>query len=152
MISAPARRMAYSVSHIARASSSMPRAAAALIIAYSPLTWYAASGEPNSCLARRMRSMQGRARLGHRDLTEQIHRGVVVDLAILHDTAVPVVGVLAQAGVPDHEQLRRGALHRSRCLLHDPLLVVRLRAGRVLGCGKAKENDAAEPEPARLLG
>src|SRR5438552_1052827 len=61
MMSAPARRIAYSVSHIARASSSIPRAAAALIIAYSPLTWYAASGEPNSCLARRIRSRQGSA-------------------------------------------------------------------------------------------
>src|SRR5438876_12951 len=46
---------------LARASSSMPRAAAALIIAYSPLTWYAASGEPNSCLARRIRSKHGSA-------------------------------------------------------------------------------------------
>src|SRR5205809_4070602 len=62
-----------------------------------------------------------------------------------------VVGVLAEAGVPDHEQLRRGALHRPRRLLHDPLLVVRLRPGRVLGGGQAKENDAAEPEAPRPL-
>ncbi len=38
MMSAPARRMAVNDSHIARGSSSIPRSAAALIIAYSPLT------------------------------------------------------------------------------------------------------------------
>ncbi len=62
-----------------------------------------------------------------------------------------VVCVLAQTGVPDHEQVRRGALHRPRGLLHDPLLVVRLRPGRVLGGGQAKENNAAEPEAPRPL-
>ena len=44
MTSAPARLMAVSVSSTAARSSIHPFAAAALIIAYSPLTLYAASG------------------------------------------------------------------------------------------------------------
>jgi hypothetical protein len=44
MMSAPARRIAVSVSIIARGSSIQPFADAAFNIAYSPLTWYAAVG------------------------------------------------------------------------------------------------------------
>ena len=40
--------MAVTVSSIAAFSSSQPRAAAALIMAYSPLTWYAATGTVDS--------------------------------------------------------------------------------------------------------
>ena len=44
MICAPARRIAVSVSSITRSRSSQPFAAAASTIAYSPETWYAATG------------------------------------------------------------------------------------------------------------
>src|SRR5439155_10371959 len=91
------------------------------------------------------------AGLRNGDLAEKVHRRVVVDLAVLNHAAVAVVGVLAQAGVSDHQQLRHGPLHRPRRLLHDPLLIVRLRAGLVLRRGKTEENDAAEPEPPRPL-
>src|SRR5206468_672986 len=61
--------------------------------------------------------VDARARLRHGDLAEQIDRRVVVHVAVLHDPAMAVVGVLAQAGVPDHEQVRRtrtGRRPRSR--------------------------------------
>ena len=54
--SAPARRIDVSVSIIARGSSIQPLRAAALSIAYSPLTWYAAVGWPNSAFTRAMTS------------------------------------------------------------------------------------------------
>jgi hypothetical protein len=92
------------------------------------------------------------ARLGHSHLAEQVHRAVIVHLAVPDDTAVPVVGVLAQADVAHDEQLGAHALHGADRLLHDPLLVVRLGAGGVLGGGQAEEDDAAEPESGRAFG
>src|SRR5262245_14968270 len=62
-MSAPARRMPVSASIIARRSSNQPSWPAALIMAYSPETEYAASGTPNSLLAREMTSRYGRAGL-----------------------------------------------------------------------------------------
>src|SRR5439155_1130843 len=63
-----------------------------------------------------------------------------------------MIGVLAQADVADHEQVGRGPLHGPHRLLHDPLLVVGLRAGRVLGPKDAEQDDAAEPETPGALG
>src|SRR5437763_10383026 len=57
-----------------------------------------------------------------------------------------MIGVLAQADVADHEQVGRGPLHGPYRLLHDPLLVVGLRAGRVLGFGQAEQDDPAQAE------
>src|SRR2546422_1132224 len=42
-------------------------------------------------------------------------------LAVLDHAAVAVVGVLAQADIAHHEQVRHRPLHRARRLLHDPL-------------------------------
>ena len=64
---------------------------------------------------------------------------------------MPVVGVVAQAHVPDHEQVRNGPLHRARRLLHDALLVVRLGARTVLGRRQAEQHDPPEAEPVRAL-
>jgi len=91
-------------------------------------------------------------RLCHRDLAEQVHRRVVLDLAVLNHTAMPVIGVLAQTDVTDQEEIGDGPLHGACRLLDDPLLVVCLRAGRVLGLGQAEQDDPAEPEAARPLG
>ena len=56
MKSAPARRMLVSSSSMARDSSIMPAAAAALSIAYSPLTLYAPSGRGDDWRTRAMMS------------------------------------------------------------------------------------------------
>ena len=54
---APARRIAVSVSRIARSRSTQPLAAAASTIAYSPLTWYALTG---TCTASATRATMSR--------------------------------------------------------------------------------------------
>ena len=63
-----------------------------------------------------------------------------------------MIGVFAQTDVAGDEQLRNGALHRADRLLHDPLLVVRFRAGGVFRGRNAEQDDAAEPQRRRALG
>src|SRR4029077_7129111 len=63
MRSAPARLIAVSASSAAVCSSSQPCAAAALTIAYSPETLYAASGRSKRSRAARITSRYGRAGL-----------------------------------------------------------------------------------------
>src|ERR1700682_5058980 len=62
-MSAPARRIPVSASIMAASSSSQPSWPAARIIAYSPDTEYAATGNPNSALTRESTSRYGRAGL-----------------------------------------------------------------------------------------
>src|SRR5918997_1172328 len=62
-MSAPARRMPVSASSTAARSSSRPWAAAALIMAYSPETLYAATGSSVASRTRRMTSRYGSAGL-----------------------------------------------------------------------------------------
>src|SRR5205807_7499327 len=59
--SAPARRIAVSTSRVVRRSSSQPLAAAAFTIEYSPLTLYAAIGNPVASFAARITSRYGSA-------------------------------------------------------------------------------------------
>jgi hypothetical protein len=62
-MSAPARRIEVSASSTAARSSSQPAAVAAFIIAYSPLTLYAATGTRVASLTRRTTSRYGSAGL-----------------------------------------------------------------------------------------
>src|SRR3954470_2453501 len=55
-ISAPARRIPVSVSRMARSRSIQPFAAAASTIAYSPETWYAATGTSDTSATARSTS------------------------------------------------------------------------------------------------
>ena len=64
--------------------------------------------------------------------------------------AVPVGGVLAQAHVGDHEQLRHGLLDRARGQLHDALLVPRARAVLVLLGGQPEQHHRGDPQRGRL--
>ncbi len=57
-----------------------------------------------------------------------------------------VIGVLAEADVPNHQQLRYRPLHCANRLLDDPLVVVGFRAGGVLRRWNPEENDAAQSE------
>jgi hypothetical protein len=63
MMLAPARRIAVSVSTMIRSRSSQPFAAAASTIAYSPLTWYAATGTGTAAATRLMMSSYASAGL-----------------------------------------------------------------------------------------
>ena len=92
------------------------------------------------------------AGLCHGHLPQQGDRRVVVHIAVPEHAAMPVVCVLTQADVTDHEQLGHGALDRADGLLDDPLLVVRLGARRVLGRRNAEQYDAAEAERRRAHG
>src|SRR3989449_4019353 len=73
-------------------------------------------------------------------------------VAVLRHAAMPVVGVLTQAHVPDHEQLGARRLRRPRRPLHDPLLVVRFRAGRVFRLRNPEQDHPAEAQLLRALG
>ena len=90
-------------------------------------------------------------RLHHRDLSEQIDGRIVVHVAVANHTAMTVVGVFAQADVPNHEQLGHRALHAANRLLHDALLVMRLGARGVFRGGNAEQDDAAQPQSRRAL-
>ena len=86
---------------------------------------------------------------------EQLERDVVVHLPVLaHDSAVAVRGVLAQAHVGDHDQVRVRLLERAHGQLHDALVVVCARALLVLLGGEPEQQHGRDAElmgDARLL-
>ena len=82
--------------------------------------------------------------VGDRGLGEQLDRDVVVDLAVADEAAVAVRGVLAEADVGDHGQVRVGLLQRPDGHLDDALVVVGARARLVLVGGDAEEQDRAD--------
>ena len=86
------------------------------------------------------------ARLHDGNLAEQVDGRVVVDVAVSNHAAVAMIGVFAQAYVAHHEQLRYGTFDGANCLLHDALIVVRFRPGRILGRRNAEQDDAAQPQ------
>ena len=67
-MSAPARLMPVRISSTARALVDPALRAAALTMANSPLTLYAATGTPKRSLTRRMMSRYGQGRLDHDDV------------------------------------------------------------------------------------
>ena len=82
--------------------------------------------------------------VGDRGLGEQLDGQVVVHLALADDPAVPVRGVLAEADVGDHDDLRVGLLQRPDRHLDDALVVVGLRADLVLARRDAEEQHGAD--------
>ena len=81
---------------------------------------------------------------------EQLQRGVVVDVHPAGDSlerpAMAVVGVLAEADVGDHQQLRRGLLGDPDRLLHDPVVARAADARGVLVLGDAEEDDPRDAQ------
>ncbi len=71
-------------------------------------------------------------RLRERGAGDQLERGVVVDVAVAEHAAVAVGGVLAEAGVGDHDEVGVRLLQRPDRHLHDALVVVGAGAGLVL--------------------
>ena len=86
------------------------------------------------------------ARVRHRFAREQLERRVVVDVAVANHAAVPVLGVLAEADVGDHDELGHLALERAHGLLHRRVVVPRFGARRVLRVGNAEQQHAADAE------
>jgi len=80
-------------------------------------------------------------------LREQLEGHVVEHLAVLHDAAVAVVHVLAQADVGDHEQVRELVLDRPHGHLDDALGVVGSRGRGIFVGGDAEEEDGRDAEP-----
>ena len=66
--------------------------------------------------------------------------------------AVAVAGVLAQAQVSDHQQLRVGLLDRPGGQLHDTLVIPRARALLVLGGREPEQQHGGDPERRGLAG
>ena len=89
-----------------------------------------------------------RQRLPH----QQVEGSVVLDLAVLDDAAVAVVGVLAQAGVGDHQQVRGLVLDGPYGFLHHAAVGVSFRAYRILGLGDAKQDHARDAQAPDDLG
>ena len=117
-MSAPARRIAVSVSSAACRSSSSPAAAAALIIAYSPETLYAASGRSKRSRTARITSRYGSAGLtistSAPSATSSSHsRSASRTFAGIHLVAAPVAERRRRAGgLAERPVERRGVLGR----------------------------------------
>ncbi len=77
---------------------------------------------------------------------EQLQGLVVVDVAVLDHAAVAVVGVLAQADIGDHGQLRNLGLDGADGLLDDAGVAVGVLAHGVLGFGDAEQDDRRNAE------
>src|SRR5256885_17178656 len=86
---------------------------------------------------------------------EQLEGRIVVDVAILHQAALTVVGILAEADVGDEQQARRRLADGAERARDDAFGVGGPAAARVLPLRHAEEDDgrhAQVPEPAALLG
>src|SRR5207245_1299861 len=180
-MSAPARRMAVSASIIARRSSSQPSCPAALIMAYSPDTEYAASGTPNSLLAREMTSRYGRAGLTMTMSAPSSRASAISRMASvafagsiwderrsphcgadraasrkgaeqLTAHAGPVAGVAAEAHVGDDEQIRRGVRHGAGRLLDDAVVGVGFRPAGVFVGGQTEHQHRGDAVARDVLG
>ena len=139
MMSAPARLIAVRCSMATVSWSIQPFAAAALIIEYSPLTWYAATGTSTIALHRGDHVEVGERRLDHHHVGALVEVGLHLDqrlagvapvllvaLAIaaagdldvdrLAERAVQTAGVLGRVGEDRHvgEARRHRARHGSR--------------------------------------
>jgi hypothetical protein len=96
-----------------------------------------------------------RARRGLRDggARIQLERCVVVDRAVLEqESAVSVVGVLAEAAVRDeHARIAKALTQRADCLLHHAALGECTRSLGVLDARQTEEEHAAETQLDGLL-
>jgi hypothetical protein len=87
-----------------------------------------------------------------RGLGQELEREVVHDLVPVHDPAVAVRGVFAQADVGQKHELGDLLAEGSQRPLHDSVLVVGSRARPVLLLGDAEEENGADPQSLSLLG
>src|SRR5256714_6675025 len=90
---------------------------------------------------RRRDDVGSRLRLTDSRARDEFKRLVVQDLALAHDAAVAVRGVLAQARVCDDDHFWRCSPHGAYGLLHDAARGVRARRSLVLRFGQAEEYD-----------
>ncbi len=81
-------------------------------------------------------------------LAEQLKRGVVIDIRpaglVVHDSAVSVIRVFAEADVGDHEHVRGSLLCGANRLLHDSRVGIGVAAGGVFLRRDSKQQHAAE--------
>ena len=86
------------------------------------------------------------ARVGNGHPRQELEGGVVPHLLSLHDTAVPVGGVLAEAHVGHHHELPALGADGRRGRLHDAVVGIALAAEGVLRPGQAEEDDPPDAE------
>src|SRR5690242_6576380 len=85
-------------------------------------------------------------------LGQEFQGGVVVNIAVLDDAAVAVVGVFAHADIGDYRQVRYLLLQGPDRFLDDPGIGVGVAADSVLGFRNSEENDRRNPQLMDLLG
>src|SRR2546426_8061763 len=93
--------------------------------------------------------------MGHRLPGEQLEGRIVVDVAILHQATVAVVGVFAETDVGHEDEPRRGPADGAERARDDAVGVGGAAPARVLPLRHAEEDDgrhAQVPEPPALLG
>ena len=82
---------------------------------------------------------------------EDVERLVVQHVArVVEETAVAVIGVLAEAHVGDDDELRQGVLECADCLLYDTLVGEALEPVRVLGARDPEQEDGFQAERVEL--
>ncbi len=74
------------------------------------------------------------------------NRCVVENLLTVEQSAVSVIGVLAQADVSDDRQIRDGRPDRADPSLHHAVRIPRTAPGRILRLRDAEEQDRTDPE------
>ena len=75
------------------------------------------------------------------DFCDQVQRGVIIQVAVADDPAVPVQRVLTGAHVGNNEDLGNGILQSSHGVLDDSVLSVGARRLFILGLGHAKQKN-----------
>ena len=86
------------------------------------------------------------ARVRKRLLRQDSQRRVIRHFSVLHDAAVAMIGVFAQADVGDDEQFQVGLSNALDGALHNALRAERTCSARVLRFWQAKKNDRRNPE------
>ena len=84
-------------------------------------------------------------RVRERGLGDELQRAIVVDLAIDHDAAVSVGGVLAETDVGNDDEIRIGVLQHAHRLLDDATVRIRLGTLSSFDAGSPKSRTAGTP-------
>ena len=86
----------------------------------------------------------------HRGFRQPLERGIVLDFAIDHQSAMAVTGVFAIADIGHHQQFRNFALQGAHGLLDDAVVGISAGSQLILGFWNAEQNHAADAERVRL--